>query len=174
MFDPFDEARHSTVGPDYKLAGSVFVPLRRLILLTAGLLLSGCGSAGPDLVPVSGTVTLDGKPLANAHVTFEPHNGASSIAMTNSQGEYSLVFPGNRVGALPGEHRVTIQYYLHSDGSAPDLSGGEDGVDDYEQQVAAGKLKPMLPPKYSDPEKTELKAEVSAAQPSVNFDLQSK
>ena len=37
----------------------------------AGFLV-GCGESGPKLVPVSGTVTLNGKPLEGAAVAFQP------------------------------------------------------------------------------------------------------
>ena len=38
--------------------------MRSAIWLTAVLLAVGCGPGNYDLVPVSGTVTLDGKPVA--------------------------------------------------------------------------------------------------------------
>lgn len=78
--------------------------------------LAGCGAKFP-LVPVSGTVRMDGEPLAGAFVVFspvEPAAGSPRIAtgMTDARGRFSLRtnyeprWTGN--GAVPGTHRVTL------------------------------------------------------------------
>jgi hypothetical protein len=87
-------------------------------LLTAALfalpLLAGCGS---DFAPVSGRVTMNGKALPNAVVTFQPggKRGAppptatGSVGRTDAEGNYSLrVISPDKPGALVGEHAVTI------------------------------------------------------------------
>lgn len=84
------------------------MPARFLAALTLAILASGCG--GPTLVPVSGTVMLDGKPLAGTYLTFEPVQGAGELAstgVTNEAGEYTLSC-GDRPGAVPGMHRVIL------------------------------------------------------------------
>ena len=72
----------------------------------------GCGNAGYSLVPVAGTVSSDGRPLANAQVTFSPaggQKGPASVATTDAQGHYSLVTLDNDTsGAVAGLHRVSI------------------------------------------------------------------
>ena len=86
----------------------------RLIVLSCVVLpLLGCG--GNKVVPVSGKVTLNGKPLANATVTFQPATkdkreaGPASAGLTNDQGEYTLKLAGkNTSGAVVGEHKVSI------------------------------------------------------------------
>ena len=50
------------------------------LLLTASagaVLLAGCGTSGdrPELGEVTGTITFNGKPLANAQVAFRPVSG---------------------------------------------------------------------------------------------------
>jgi hypothetical protein len=85
-------------------------------LLLFPLLLLGCGKSGPKVVPVSGQVTLDKKPLANADVTFSPTEpgpnnspGLESLARTDAQGRYSLkVIQDKRDGAVVGAHKVRI------------------------------------------------------------------
>jgi len=77
-------------------------------------MLAGCNG---DIVPVSGRVTLDGQPLANAVVTFQPIRDSSaepptamgSVGQTDAEGRYvlQLVDP-DIAGALVGEHVVTI------------------------------------------------------------------
>ena len=80
----------------------------------AGLLclvpLVGCAKSDrPPLGGVHGTVTLDGQPLAGAIVTFEPvEPGRGSMAMTDAQGKYELIYIRDDKGAKPGAHRVQI------------------------------------------------------------------
>lgn len=75
----------------------------------------GCGPKY-ELVPVSGKVTLDGKPLANAMILTQPIGkgtstpGPGSGARLNDQGEFELELQTeSTMGAVPGEHTVTIK-----------------------------------------------------------------
>jgi hypothetical protein len=105
--------------------------LRQHRIIAAALLslaLAGCG--GPDVAPVSGRITLNGQPLAGAHVTFQPVSPgpnvrpevAGSVGRTDAAGQYSLrLVEPDRAGALVGEHRVTISTAeaTDSDGAVP-------------------------------------------------------
>ncbi len=84
-------------------------------LLLLPLLLLGCGKAGPKVAPVSGRVTLDGQPLADADVTFAPESAAAGSASqessgrTDAEGRYSLkTNQDKRDGAAIGTHKVRI------------------------------------------------------------------
>lgn len=83
------------------------------LLLVVGAALgfaSGCGPT-PPTVPVSGKVTLDGKPLPKAHVHFEPVNDDTpSEGETDANGRYKLILEGRHgfEGALLGKHKVVI------------------------------------------------------------------
>jgi hypothetical protein len=71
------------------------------------LLAAGCGG-GLKPVPVTGDVTLDGKPLANAGVLFCPvEKGPEAIGVTDASGKFQLSSTEHS-GALPGQYRVTI------------------------------------------------------------------
>jgi hypothetical protein len=73
------------------------------------LMLSGCGSDLPKLGAVKGKVTLDGKPLANAGVVFTPLDGGrQSMAVTDQDGNYELVYLRDIRGAKVGQHAVGI------------------------------------------------------------------
>src|SRR5262245_52238165 len=86
----------------------------RFALLLALPLAAGCGRSGVG--PVSGRVTLDDKPLANVHVSFQPmavgsdqNPGGGSYAITDADGRYTLrLVEGDRPGAFAGKHRVEI------------------------------------------------------------------
>jgi hypothetical protein len=80
------------------------------------LLLSLTGCWRTDKYPlgsVTGTVTLDGKPLPDAFVNFQPAGGPGSTAITDEQGRYSLSTIDGEPGAVIGLHKVTI-YSAHS------------------------------------------------------------
>jgi hypothetical protein len=88
------------------------MPTRLLLgcLLAVGL---GCGS--PKFVPVSGKVTLNGKALPGATVSFEPLGAddspsslPGSVGKTNAEGAFTLKAVGGQGGAVPGKHRVRI------------------------------------------------------------------
>ena len=80
------------------------------VLILLGLLGSGCNTPSdqPELAPVSGVVTLDGKPLANKTVIFTPPTGRPSMGTTNEDGEYELRYTMTIEGAIIGNHDVTI------------------------------------------------------------------
>ena len=149
---------------------SVALPTCALLLLA----LAGCPGGGasrdlPDLVPVGGTVTLDGKPLSGAHVTFVPVGstpGWACTGLTDASGHYEVMADAEHKGAPVGEFKVTCTKWVTEDGS--DFQS-EMGVNPME----AGALE-LLPPKYSDESETELKATVPAGgSDSINFDLSS-
>jgi hypothetical protein len=87
-------------------------------LLSPTLLFAlGCGNA--RYVPVSGTVTLNGEPLADAYITFQPvsgpgnpYPGPGSYAKTDAEGRFALRVVGDDVpGAVAGMHAVSISAY---------------------------------------------------------------
>ncbi len=80
-------------------------------LLWVGLVV-GCGpqSEGmPELAAVTGTVTMDGKPLPGASVTFEAAGGATSFATTDADGRYELNYIRSQKGAGIGLNTVRIE-----------------------------------------------------------------
>jgi len=115
---------------------------------------AGCG--GGELAQVSGTVTLDGQPLEGAQVSFWPLDGEGekdrpSAGVTDSNGQYRLMYTAEESGVLIGRHRVEIST----------ASGGEEGP------------KPeRIPPQYNT--RSELTAEVTSGENILNFDLSSK
>lgn len=114
---------------------------------------TGCSSTYPDLPPlgeVSGTVTLDDKPLEGAIVVFEPDTTRSSNARTDAEGKYELMFNTTVRGAAIGKHKVKISR------RGDPLAGGRETV----------------PTKYND--QTELSVEVKAGKNgNVDFSLKS-
>jgi hypothetical protein len=73
------------------------------------ILIAGCGKSGPRIAPVHGRVTLDGQPLANADIKFQPDGPERpSVGRTDGEGHYDLMFKRGQPGAVVGMHRVQI------------------------------------------------------------------
>jgi hypothetical protein len=70
----------------------------------------GCGSGGPEVVRVRGTVTHQGKPLPNILLNFSPEKGRPSWGLTDAEGRYSLNYSKDRDGAVTGKHIVCLSY----------------------------------------------------------------
>jgi hypothetical protein len=141
-------------------------------LLVASLVcLAGCGEEAniPEgMAPVTGTVTLDGKPLAGATVSFIPDGvtkGAGSYGVTSADGKYELQGTQGGTGAAAGYYRVIISKLVMPDGSPipADIPSATD----------AG-AKDLLPAIYSSYDVSTLTAEVPAQGGAINFDLKSK
>jgi hypothetical protein len=75
----------------------------------------GCSKSGPELADVSGVVTLDGQPLSQAVVMFKPQRGRPSLAETDANGHYKLIYRADDAGARLGPHRVSISTYKQAD-----------------------------------------------------------
>jgi hypothetical protein len=71
---------------------------------------SGCSRGDrPPLGAVHGRITLDGKPLAGAHVGFSPETGGrTSAGVTDAAGNYELKYLRDIMGAKVGVHTVRI------------------------------------------------------------------
>jgi len=82
-----------------------------IVALTAVSGLCGCGDGARKLVPVSGTVTLNGKPLKDAAISFLPddsNQGAfAGEDITGSEGNYKAMTRG-RSGLAPGKYKVVV------------------------------------------------------------------
>lgn len=130
-------------------------------VVASAALAAGCGGdEGPKLVPVSGTVTLDGNPLPDVAVTFHPDqakgnkSGLIPAATANAQGKYELEASAKK-GAEVGWYKVLVI------ASSPQPKGGE--------------MPQVVPPpfnkKYMDAETTDLSIEVKADATPGSYDL---
>ncbi len=89
--------------------------LRKLLFIVASIpcivSVVGCsnnGSDQPETGKVSGVVTLDGKPVSKALVSFQPSEGRPSSGMTDDKGQYVLIYNAHTLGAKVGPHKVYV------------------------------------------------------------------
>lgn len=91
--------------------------VRIFFIICLAVSLVGCDS-GPKLVPVTGSVTLDGKPLQYKSLYFYPvrsagTQGDGSGAFTDKEGKYYLIAnirgsKRDQRGVFAGKYRVTV------------------------------------------------------------------
>src|SRR5947209_14577793 len=81
------------------------------ILVTVGIVLAGCSNSSRlPTYPVTGTVTMQGQPVAGAAITFVPtgKEGEAASAITDAAGKYALTTWRAGDGARPGQYRVKV------------------------------------------------------------------
>lgn len=141
-----------------------------LLFLTAVVII-GCTGKDPNepvMVPVSGTVSLDGKPLSGADVSFVPTGqtlGQGAVGRTDKDGSFTLHGRRGGEGAATGSYKVVISKRVMPDGS--------DVHADDKTPPMESPAKEKLLPRYSDAERTTLSAIVSAGGTRLEFPLTS-
>jgi hypothetical protein len=140
----------------------------------AGLI--GCGD--PDdrisLVPVTGTVTLNGKPLADARVTFlpDPANKSNTPGTdsTGPNGNYKLRFK-SRSGIAPGKYKVEIEPPLVMSGGVPVPEAFKDDPLMLQKAEEARNINKRGSAKKAAGSKSQFEAEVPDAGGEFDFDV---
>jgi hypothetical protein len=113
------------------------------------LLLCGCNS-GPTLVPISGQVKIDGKPLERGVVTVWVKDHRPSYGAIDKDGYFALTTHKPGDGCVIGEHAVSIS--------------SEVGIKGEQTQI-------LIPERYGDPAKSGLKLVADAAKDDWMIDL---
>ncbi len=110
---------------------------------------AGCGKTGPEVAPVTGRITLDGKPLENADILFQPDGSKPpSAGRSDASGHYELAYKRGVMGGMVGSNTVRITI-------SPDVVANP----------------PNIPARYNS--ESELTKEVKPGQNEFNFDLTS-
>ena len=136
------------------------------------IVLTGCDSYSrtahiEKVVPASGIVTYQGKPLEGYRVVFMPTDGRRPASgVTDAQGRFVLGTNAANDGAPAGTHKVAFTW-------APPQTGepGQESVIDTPGKMPKPKVK--IPDKYNDPEKSDITYDVPGRGASdIKFDLQ--
>ena len=123
----------------------------------------GCNSRTYDIVQVSGTVTIDGKPLQNATIITQPMGsqdnlrpGPGSFARLDDDGHFQLEFQHkDEPGAVPGEVWVKLMK------NAKEQAADDDSAQMIRSKIPLdyldGKAKHTIPEEGSDAWDIEIK-----------------
>jgi hypothetical protein len=136
---------------------------------------TGLGCGGQSLTQVHGIVTLDGKPVENAMVTFIPQGGSGTrpTGQTGPDGSFQLTTRNPNDGAPPGDYLVIVQYEEGTE--VPPATNVKDAMAGARKAAAKPKKPPkyVIPAIYTDPAKTVLKQKVPP-EGTVKLELHSK
>jgi len=142
------------------------MPQRQINLIALAALLAisaGCGESPKGrtgLFPVTGTVTIDGKPLTTGMISFMADNAREAFTSPiDGTGKYKLGASATDAGALPGEYKVLIIAT-----EAPKMST---------DPANPSQPKSLIPEKYTKKETSGLTATVKSEPNTINFDLKS-
>lgn len=90
----------------------IFATQSALALLTL-MTFSGCGGPSPDRPPmgyVSGTVTMDSKPVENILVVMKPESGRMAMVKTDKNGFYDMEYTEGEKGTKQGPTTVHVEW----------------------------------------------------------------
>jgi len=119
----------------------------QVILLFPLLALAGC--SGASGVTMTGTATLDGKPLDNATLEFAPldKGQGGEVTMTDAQGNFKILPDKRKKGLVPGtKYSVRVSRWVDKKTKAPPPA------EEVEQLRMGGFLDNTVPFRYWDPE----------------------
>lgn len=120
------------------------------------VVLTGCGSSGPERIVIFGDVSYAGQPIMDGIIRFQPIEGTRSAVSTApiEQGKY---YAGALGGVMPGTYQVQILGYEASDQPTRNLS------------AAPAQL---LPEKYNKKSELKITIESGSGRVEQNFDLE--
>jgi hypothetical protein len=112
---------------------------------------------------VSGTLTHNGAPLPDMAVTFAPVDGSRpSSGLSDAGGRFTLRFKAEEMGAVGGEHTVSVAYVP----SDPD----EQMAMDEGTLELSGDLKTVID-KYGNPQDSPCKITIDSSQENLQVKL---
>ena len=80
-----------------------------LVVVMSILIFTGCGYRRPRGVPTTGTVTLDGDPVASATIYFHKVGGGRpAFGSTDENGVFFVSSYGGKDGLSAGDYKVTV------------------------------------------------------------------
>ncbi len=112
--------------------------------------LAGCGSGGPTMVPVAGTVTIDGQPLTYGQIQVLPNGWRPASSPIGSDGRFMLTTTVSGDGCPVGTHNVVV------------LAG---------EPLPGDSMKWHAPKKYADPTASKLTITITGPTNDLKIEL---
>lgn len=126
-------------------------PVACLALAALIATLTGCGDGKIKRYPVSGSITVAGKPYEGARVIFFPLEGSEAfqkerpLGVTDEAGAFNVTTFVKGDGAPAGKYKVLVM------NARPPADA---------EQAKRWRGRPLIDPKFSNPDTTPLTAEV--------------
>ncbi|EAQ81550.1 hypothetical protein [Blastopirellula marina] len=143
----------------------LMIPSRLILVFVIAFALNGigCGSATPiNGQVISGTVTVNGKPLARGLIIFQPMQGTAGPTATAEIRDGQFVTKKN-IGPWPGKFLVKIE------STPPDVIAMIEGASPEEMHRRAREPHKMIAPKFN--RDSQITVEVlNGDNPPFNFD----
>ncbi|MEO9594794.1 hypothetical protein [Rhodopirellula bahusiensis] len=147
-------------------------PFAALLILTASLLATGCDSE-PLLHPISGQITLDGKPYERLIVYVRPVDEEVNqynlgVGETDATGKLFLRSTAGE-GLATGKYRVSFSCIVSGKGET--IGSSDEKADDDRRLIT----KDIVPPAYGDGGESTLEFEVVSGNDNrIEFDIPAK
>ena len=113
----------------------------------------GCGGSGPEIVPASGQVLIDGEPLATGIAGFVqviPADGRPATGNIDPQtGRFTLSTLEKDDGCIKGTHKVVVIM----------------------QQMVGQESESLVPVRYTEPEMTDLSVTIDGPTDALKIEL---
>jgi len=146
-----------------------------MAIMASIVFFAGCKSGEesnglPKLKPVSGTITLNGKPLEGVVISFLPtaEGGTMTVGQSREEGKYKLSYLG-MLGCAPGQYQVMLSYKTTPEGKLVTLEMQSALVMPKEATQAVERM-----PKDYGPGNKTLTANVPPEGGEINFDIKSE
>jgi hypothetical protein len=135
------------------------LPLYTILLTLLFVFPTGCKPSIVNTIKVTGTVTIDGKPIEQGGIKFSSvNNDTTASGGTITNGTYVAEVP-------PGKKKVLI---------IGTKVVGKEKMYDTPDSPTRDKLETVTPADYNKKELTPLEADITSETNNLNFDLSSK
>ena len=154
----------------------------RLVVCFCAVVFVGCGDGGPSVSLVTGKITLDSKPLANATINFSPvagGTGKAAVGTSDAQGVYTVTDATSKKigsGAVVGEYKVGVLWFKPDANDTSRSTGSSDTSMTADRTAATKTTGPesALPVAYQDPQTSGLTVTVKSGTNTLDIALDSK
>ncbi|MEA1951388.1 MAG: hypothetical protein U9N87_08390 [Planctomycetota bacterium] len=138
--------------------------LAAFCLAVAVLTVTACGKGGLERVPVSGTVSFGGQPIAKGTIRFAPRKG-QQIPMSGAHIKDGKYIADSKGGVVVGEYRIVIEAHRKGKQANPNIPLPP-GVD----RESIGWVQ-YIPAKYNNESELTFTVESGAGDITKDFDL---
>jgi hypothetical protein len=139
---------------------SKFFSYMAVLPVTVLIFSAGCRSETVNTVKVTGSITIDGKPIEQGAIKFLATDGATPVGGgTITNGTYVATVP-------PGKKKVLV--------NGSKVVGKEKLYTDMPDSPTRDKMEAVTPLAYNNKEATPLEADITGETSGLNFDLSSK